>query len=288
MNKNVHENNNPYNTKKKISISKIFIYIFLTSYSLVTLVPFIWTILTSIKPQAEISAANTILPNTFTFEAYKTIFASNLPLWVVNSTIVCAGATILNLVFNTMAGYSLARIEFKGRNALFSLLMALIMVPSQVTMIPTYIIVSKLGLINTNTGIIIISAINISYIFMMRQFFINFPKEIEEAAALDGLSKIKTFFRIVIPTAKPALATQAIFIFMGTWNDFMKPLLYMSSEKKYLLTQGLNALAKTFKNSTAWNIIMAGAVVSIIPIFIAYLLLNKYFINVNDQTGGLK
>jgi multiple sugar transport system permease protein len=288
MNKNVHENNNPYNTKKKISISKIFIYIFLTSYSLVTLVPFIWTILTSIKPQAEISAANTILPNTVTFEAYKTIFASNLPLWVVNSTIVCAGATILNLVFNTMAGYSLARIEFKGRNALFSLLMALIMVPSQVTMIPTYIIVSKLGLINTNTGIIIISAINISYIFMMRQFFINFPKEIEEAAALDGLSKIKTFFRIVIPTAKPALATQAIFIFMGTWNDFMKPLLYMSSEKKYLLTQGLNALAKTFKNSTAWNIIMAGAVVSIIPIFIAYLLLNKYFINVNDQTGGLK
>lgn len=288
MNKNVHENNNPYNTKKKISISKIFIYIFLTSYSLMTLVPFIWTILTSIKPQAEISAANTILPNTITFEAYRTIFASNLPLWVVNSTIVCAGATILNLVFNTMAGYSLARIEFKGRNALFSLLMALIMVPSQVTMIPTYIIVSKLGLINTNTGIIIISAINISYIFMMRQFFINFPKEIEEAAALDGLSKIKTFFRIVIPTAKPALATQAIFIFMGTWNDFMKPLLYMSSEKKYLLTQGLNALAKTFKNSTAWNIIMAGAVVSIIPIFIAYLLLNKYFINVNDQTGGLK
>mgnify|MGYP002783040769 CR=1 FL=1 len=274
--------------KKKISIGKILIYIVLITYSLITLVPFIWTVLTSIKPQAEISAGNTILPSAVTFDAYKTIFSSKLPLWIMNSTIVAILVTIVNIIFNTMAGYALARIEFKGRDAIFALLMALIMVPAQVTMIPTYIIVSKLGLINTHTALVLTSAINIGYIFMMRQFFINFPRDVEEAASLDGLTKMGTFFRVVFPNAKPALATQAIFIFMGTWNEFMKPLLYISSENKYMLTQGLNALAKSFKNVTAWNVIMAGALVSIIPIFIAYLFLNKYFITVNDQSGGLK
>lgn len=274
--------------KKKISLGKTFIYTILICYSVLTLIPFVWTVVTSLKPQAEIAAGNTILPDTVTLDAYKTIFSSKLPLWVMNSTVVAIIVTLLNLIFNTMAGYALARINFKGRDGVFALMMALIMVPAQVTMIPTYIIISKLGLINTHASIILTSAINIGYIFMMRQFFVNFPKEIEEAASLDGLSKVQTFFKIVIPTAKPALATQAIFIFMGIWNEFMKPLLYISSENKYMLTQGLNALGKSFKNVTAWNVIMAGALVSIIPIFIAYIFLNKYFVTSNDQSAGIK
>lgn len=274
--------------KKKISIGKIVIYTILIIYSLFTLVPFIWTIVTSIKTQAEIAAGNTILPNEVTLDAYKTILSSKLPLWVMNSTLVAFMVTLLNLVFNTMAGYALARIDFKGRDAIFSFLLALIMVPSQVTMIPTYIIVSKLGLINTHMALVLTSAVNIAYIFMMRQFFINFPRDVEEAGLIDGLSRTQVFFKIVLPTAKPALATQAIFIFMGTWNEFMKPLLYISSENKYMLTQGLNALAKSFKNVTAWNVIMAGALISIIPIFIAYIFLNKHFITINDQSSGVK
>ncbi|MGL4972228.1 MAG: carbohydrate ABC transporter permease [Culicoidibacterales bacterium] len=274
--------------QRKIDYGKIIIYTLLITYCLITLIPFIWTILTSLKPQAEIAAGNTILPNAITLDAYKTIFESKLPLWVMNSTFVAFIVMIVNLIFNTMAGYSLARINFKGREGIFALLMALIMVPSQVTMIPTYIIVSKLGLINTHAALILTSAVNISYIFLMRQFFVNFPKDIEEAASVDGLNKIQTFFKIVLPTAKPALATQAIFIFIGVWNEFMKPLLYISSQDKYMLTQGLNALAKSFQNVTAWNVIMAGALVSIVPIFIAYLFLNKYFINTNDQSSGVK
>lgn len=274
--------------KKKISIVKIIIYTILIIYSMFTLVPFIWTVVTSLKTQSEIAAGNTILPNEVTLDAYKTILSSKLPLWVMNSTIVALIVTLLNLVFNTMAGYALARIDFKGRDAIFSFLLALIMVPSQVTMIPTYIIVSKLGLINTHTALILTSAVNIAYIFMIRQFFINFPRDIEEAGLIDGLNKTQVFFKIVLPTAKPALATQAIFIFMGTWNEFMKPLLYISSENKYMLTQGLNALAKSFKNVTAWNVIMAGALISIIPIFVAYIVLNKYFITENDQSSGMK
>ncbi|MGL4623371.1 MAG: carbohydrate ABC transporter permease [Culicoidibacterales bacterium] len=274
--------------RKKFSYGKIAIYTILGLYCVITLVPFIWTIVTSLKPQAEIAAGNTIIPDTVTLDAYKTIFESKLPIWVMNSTGVAFIVMIVNLVFNTMAGYALARIDFKGRNWIFALLMALIMVPSQVTMIPTYIIVSKLGLINTHGALILTSAVNISYIFLMRQFFVNFPKDIEEAASVDGLNKLQTFFKIVLPTARPALATQAIFIFIGVWNEFMKPLLYISSQDKYMLTQGLNALAKSFQNVTAWNIIMAGALVSIIPIFIAYLFLNKYFINTNDQSSGVK
>ena len=123
---------------------------------------------------------------------------------------------------------------------------------------------------------------------MMRQFFVNFPKELEEAASIDGLTKIGTFFRIVLPTALPAIATQAIFIFMGVWNEFMKPLLYISSPDKYLLTQGLNALAKQFKNSTSWNIVMAGSILSIIPIMLIYIFLNRYFTTSNDKTAGIK
>lgn len=274
--------------QKKLDYGKIIIYTILISYCFITLVPFIWTILTSLKPTAEIAAGVTILPDTITFDAYKTILQSKLPLWVLNSTGVAIVVMIVNLIFNTMAGYALARMNFRGREGVFAMLMALIMVPSQVTMIPTYIIVSNLGLINTHAALVLTSAVNISYIFLMRQFFVNFPRDIEEAASVDGLNKIQTFFYIVLPSAKPALATQAIFIFIGVWNEFMKPLLYISSQDKYMLTQGLNALAKSFQNVTAWNVIMAGALVSIIPIFIAYLFLNKYFINTNDQSSGVK
>ena len=264
------------------------LYIILIGYSLITITPFVWSIITSLKTQAEISAGNTLLPSGVDLGAYKTILESQYTTWVGNSLIVAVIVTIVNVIFNTMAGYALARIDFTGKKLLFKLMLGLIMVPSQVTMIPAYIFVSKLGLIDTHFSIVITSAISIAYIFMMRQFFVNFPKELEEAAAIDGLTKIGTFFRIVLPTALPAIATQAIFIFMGVWNEFMKPLLYISSPDKYLLTQGLNALAKQFKNSTSWNIVMAGSILSIIPIMLIYIFLNRYFTTSNDKTAGIK
>ncbi|MGL5914643.1 MAG: carbohydrate ABC transporter permease, partial [Culicoidibacterales bacterium] len=190
--------------KQKIDYAKVIIYTILIAYCLITLLPFVWTVVTSLKSQAEIAAGNTIIPDAITFDAYRTIFQSKLPLWVLNSTFVAIIVMFVNLVFNTMAGYALARMNFRGREGIFAMLMALIMVPSQVTMIPTYIIVSKLGLINTHAALILTSAISISYIFLMRQFFINFPKDIEEAASVDGLNKIQTFFYIVLPSAKPA------------------------------------------------------------------------------------
>lgn len=274
--------------KKENKTLKIIIYILLIGYSLLTLFPFAWSILTSFKTTAEIVGGNSILPEQWSLDGYQTVFSSQFPTWIGNSLIVGIIVTVLNLVFNTMAGYALARIDFRGKNVLFGLLLLLIMIPSQVTMIPLYIVISNLGLIDTHGSLIFTTMINISYIFMMRQFFINFPKDVEEAATIDGLSRLGTFFKVVLPNAKGAVATQAVFVFMGIWNEFMKPLLFISSPDKYMLTQGLNAISKQYMNATKWDVIMSGAIISIIPILTIYILLNKYFITSNDQTAGIK
>lgn len=274
--------------KKENKTLKIIIYILLIGYCLLTLFPFAWSILTSFKTTAEIVGGNSILPEQWSLDGYQTVFSSQFPTWIGNSLIVGIIVTVLNLVFNTMAGYALARIDFRGKNVLFGLLLLLIMIPSQVTMIPLYIVISNLGLIDTHGSLIFTTMINISYIFMMRQFFINFPKDVEEAATIDGLSRLGTFFKVVLPNAKGAVATQAVFVFMGIWNEFMKPLLFISSPDKYMLTQGLNAISKQYMNATKWDVIMSGAIISIIPILTIYILLNKYFITSNDQTAGIK
>lgn len=258
--------------KKENKTLKIIIYILLIGYSLLTLFPFAWSILTSFKTTAEIVGGNSILPEQWSLDGYQTVFSSQFPTWIGNSLIVGIIVTVLNLVFNTMAGYALARIDFRGKNVLFGLLLLLIMIPSQVTMIPLYIVISNLGLIDTHGSLIFTTMINISYILMMRQFFINFPKDVEEAATIDGLSRLGTFFKVVLPNAKGAVATQAVFVFMGIWNEFMKPLLFISSPDKYMLTQGLNAISKQYMNATKWDVIMSGAIISIIPILIIYIL----------------
>lgn len=266
----------------------LFIYIFLIFYCCLTLFPFVFSIFTSLKTPLEIDQG-TFFPKQITFEAYEMIlFKSSYPRWVFNSILVALAVTAINLIINTMTGYALARIPFKGRNIFYRLLLLLIMIPAQVTIIPAYIIVSQLQLINTPFSIIFTSAVNIAYIFMMRQFFVNFPKELEESAHMDGLNRFGIFWRIVLPTAMPALATQTIFVFMGVWNEFLKPLLYITNPDQYLLTQGLNQLQKTGIKDVNYAINMAGAVLSVIPILLIYIFLNRYFINTNDQTSGVK
>lgn len=274
--------------KKRSNAIKTFIYIFFSLYCLMTLFPFLWSVMTSFKTTREITRMESFFPKEWSFQGYRMIFDSQFPQWVWNSFSVAVTVTLLNLLFNTMAGYALARIPFKGRGTLFSFLMTLIMIPSQVTMIPLYIVISRLQLVNTHTALILTTMISITYIFMMRQFFVNFPREIEEAAAIDGLSRFGTFFRIVLPNMKASIATQAVFVFMGVWNEFMKPVLFISSPEKYMLTQGLNALSKQYMNTTKWDVIMAGAILSIIPILLLYIFLNKYFLRSSNQQAGIK
>ena len=229
-----------------------------------------------------------MLPTALNLDAYRQILGSDFRLWFFNSLTVGLLVTVASLLSNTLAGYALARLNFRGRQWTFQSLLFVIMIPAQVTMIPAYLVVARLGLADTHTALVLTSVVNIASIFMMRQFFIGFPREIEEAAKMDGCSPLASFCFVVVPMAVPAMATQAIFVFMGVWNEFMKPLLYISSPENFMLTQGLNAAAKQYEKTAAWHIIMAGSVLSIVPILLLYIGLNKYFITLNDPAAGGK
>ncbi|WP_085506077.1 carbohydrate ABC transporter permease [Thalassobacillus devorans] len=271
---------------KKSIFSKTFVYTVLITYAVITFIPFLWAILSSFKPLEEIVSGITFLPENFTLNNYIQIFSKE-PLflrWMFNSVFITTCMVILNLIFNSMAGYALARIKFAGRNFWFMLILVVLMIPFQVTLIPSYLILKMFGWLNTYQGLIIPGMVNATFIFMMRQFFLNFPKELEEAAQMDGLSRLGTFFRIVMPLAKPALAAQAVFIFMASWNDFMRPLIIMSDEAMFTLTLGLN----TFKGQyiSFWNLIMAASTVMTIPSLLIYAFFNRYFIKGVTFTGG--
>ncbi|MBC1911350.1 carbohydrate ABC transporter permease [Listeria booriae] len=267
---------------------KIITYTLLIVYGLVTLYPFLWAVMASFKPYSEIIGGGlSLLPKNPTIENFSYIFTRDplFPRWILNSFIIAISGTILNIIFNSMAGYALARLSFPGRKQLFLLILAVIMVPAQILLIPNYLIMKSIGILDTYNALILPGAINFGYIFMMRQFFVNFPKEVEEAAQMDGLSRTQTFFWIVFPMAQASIATQGVFVFLGLWNEFMKPLLYITSPEKYTLTLGLQSFQT--QNATQWNYIMAASVVSIIPILILYIVLNKYFMK-GVRIGGDK
>ena len=273
---------------KKQKISRIILYVILIVYGLITLYPFLWAVFASFKDYAEIVGGGLhIIPREPTLDNFVHILTRdpNFPRWVINSLYIASVGTLLNIIFNSMAGYSLARLSFPGRKSLFMLILAVIMVPGQILLIPNFLIMRDLGLLDTHGSLILPGAINFTFIFMMRQFFINFPKDVEEAAQIDGLSRFQTFFRIVFPMARASIATQGVFIFLSFWNDFLRPLLYISSPELFTLTLGLQTFQDRY--ATQWNLIMAGSVISLIPILILYVLLNKYFMQ-GFRVGGDK
>lgn len=265
---------------KKRSIGKTIVYIVLILASIMTLYPFLWMIAASLKPLREIVGGGlSLISRNMSLDNYFYIFGltSDFPRWFLNSFIVSTLGTVINVFINTMAGYSLSRLHFPGRDKIYFALLAMMMVPGQVLLIPNYLIINQFGMLDSFSALIIPAAANIGNIFMMRQFFVNFPSEVEEAARIDGLGRYSCFFRISMPLSRPMIATQAIFSFMSFWNEFTKPMLYMKSPEKYTLTLGL----QTFQSrnaGTAWNQVMAAACISVIPIVILYLIFNKYFL----------
>lgn len=272
---------------QKISIWKILLYVLLTAYAVITLIPFLWALSASFKTLAEISSGEAnFLPKNFTLDNYRQIFFQQ-PLffrWLFNSIFIAFSVTILNLLFNTMAGYALARLNFAGKQFWFLLILAVLAVPLQITLIPTFLILKAVGWLNSYQGMIVPSMVNATFIFMMRQFFVNFPKELEEAGALDGLTQFGIFRRIVLPLAKPALAAQTIFVFMGSWNNFLLPVVILFNPEMFTLPLGLN----TFKGQyiSYWNYIMAASMVFTLPALCIYAFFNRYFIQGVTFTGG--
>lgn len=266
--------------KKNKKIGKILLYAVLIIFAGLTLYPFLWMISASFKPLKEIVGGQmSLFSEKMSFDNYTYIFgrSSLFPRWFLNSFIVSLIGTVVNLFFNSMAGYSLSRLNFPGRDKLYYGLLALMMVPGQVLLIPNYLIIQQFGMLDHFTALIIPAAANIGNIFMMRQFFINFPKDVEEAASIDGLGRYGVFFRVCIPLARPIIATQAVFIFMGFWNEFTKPMLYIKTESKYTLTLGLQTFSSR-DAGTMWNQVMAAACITVLPIILIYLIFNRFFL----------
>ncbi|MCL6434271.1 MAG: carbohydrate ABC transporter permease [Leptolyngbyaceae cyanobacterium HOT.MB2.61] len=272
---------------KSIHWSTAFLYTVLIVYAVITFLPFAWALSASFKPLSEIAEGGIhFIPQHFTLANYRQIFTQE-PLfgrWFLNSAIAAIFITLFNLLFNSMAGYALARIRFPGNQFWFFLILAALMVPGQITLLPKFLILKSFGWLNTYQGLIVPGAINATFIFMMRQFFINFPRELEEAAALDGLGRFETFFQIVLPLAKPALAAQTIFVFMGAWNEFLMPLVVMSDPEMFTLPLGLNAFKGEY--ISYWNYIMAASMIFTLPALAIYAFFNRYFIQGITFTGG--
>jgi multiple sugar transport system permease protein len=271
----------------KISGLKVLLYVLLTLYAIVTLIPFLWALSASFKPLTEIVGGEpNFLPKNFTLDNYRQIFLQE-PLfwrWLFNSVAIAVSVTLLNLLLNSMAGYALARLRFVGKRFWFFLILAVLAVPAQITLIPTFLILKAIGWLNSYQGMIVPSMVNATFIFMMRQFFVNFPKELEEAAQLDGLNTFGIFRHIVLPLAKPALAAQAVFVFMGSWNNFLLPIVILFDPEMFTLPLGLN----TFKGQyiSYWNYIMAASMVFTLPALGIYAFFNRYFIQSVTFTGG--
>ena len=255
--------------------------------ALITVIPFLWAFSASFKPLSEIiSGEFNFIPKHFTLDNYKQIFLQE-PLfsrWLFNSVIIGVTVTILNLLFNSMAGYALARLHFRGKQCWFFLILTVLVVPAQITLIPTFLILKVIGWLNSYPGMIVPSMVNATFIFMMRQFFVNFPRELEEAGQLDGLNAWGIFRYIVLPLAKPALAAQAVFVFMGSWNNFLLPVVILFDPEMFTLPLGLN----TFKGQyiSYWNYIMAASMVFTLPGLAIYAFFNRYLIHGVTFTGG--
>jgi len=262
------------------------VYGLLTLYATITLIPFLWALSASFKPLSEIISGGVhFIPQQFTLANYHQLLVQE-PLflrWLGNSVVIAIGVTGLNLLLNSLAGYALARLQFWGKQFWFLLILAILAVPAQVTLIPTFLILKNLGWLNSYQGMIVPAMVNATFIFMMRQFFLNFPKELEEAAALDGLTPLQIFWYVVLPLAKPALAAQAILVFMGSWNNFLLPVVILFDPEMYTLPLGLN----TFKGQyiSYWNYIMAASMVFTLPVLAIYAFFNRYFIQSVTFTG---
>lgn len=273
---------------KYLNISKsVLIHILMYSLAILTIMPFIWMILTSVKDMSEIFVyPPQWFPKEIKFQNYIDAFnAAPFGTFYMNSLIVALSVTLGQLITCSMAAYAFARLEFKGRDIIFYIFLGTMMIPANVTMIPTYIVLSTFGLIDSLYSLIIPGLASAFGTFLLRQFFMTIPKELEEAAYIDGASKWQVLLRVIIPLSKPALATLAIFTFMGVFNDFIWALICINSEELKTVQLGL----ATFRDKylTQWDLLMAGSVTATLPILIIFFVAQKYFIQ-GITLSGLK
>ena len=268
--------------KKKKStgaiVRKVLLYVLLIIIGIIMVVPFLWMISTSLKEQYDtVKIPPVWIPNPPRWQNYVDLFTQQPMLQFMLNTIKIVFFVVLGqLFFSSLAAYSFARIKFKGRTVMFFFYIATLMVPGQVTMIPTYLMFAKVGLVDNHIVLILPAFFSAFGVFLLRQFFMSLPKELEEAAEIDGCNPFTTYYRIMLPLIVPAMLTLGVFTLMNTWNDYMGPLIYLTTPEKYTMTLGIAYFKGVY--TTQWNLVKAGSVLSVIPILVAYLCAQKYFV----------
>ncbi|HEY9652177.1 MAG TPA: carbohydrate ABC transporter permease [Coleofasciculaceae cyanobacterium] len=275
------------NRISKFPIKKsVGIYLLLGAIAFVMLFPLLWLISTSFKSPSEniFQFPPQFFPHQPTFQNFVTVWETNpFGQYLLNSTIVAVLTVSLNLLFCSLAAYPLARLNFRGRDLIFTGIVSTIMIPFQIVMIPLYILTVQLGLRNTYFGIIFPSLASAFGIFLLRQAFQGVPKELEEAARIDGCSELGLWWNIMLPAVRPALVTLAIFVFIGSWSDFLWPLIVLDRPEYYTLPLGVATLAGTF--SLDWRLIAAGSVISIAPVLILFIFMQRYIVPTEAGSG---
>lgn len=258
-------------------------YAILIGYALLMFVPFIWSLVTSFKTLPD-SVRLTFIPDPFTFAAYDNVFNRldpSLPRLFFNSGLIAVVVTVSNVVLGSIAGYAFARLRFPGREAIFLLVLATLMIPDQLRLVPVYLILNAIGLtkgVFQYGGVILVLAISATSIFLLRQYFLSIPREIEEAARMDGAGYFTTFWRVMLPLAGPALAAVAILQFQGTWNGFFWPFVLLQQPDQYTVPVALTQFRLQGGLATDWPPLMALVVLATIPVLALYLFFQRYFV----------
>ncbi len=269
-------------------------HITLILVSVLSIFPFLWLLSTSFKGAGEniFAYPPQLLPVDWTLANYVGVWKRvDFIRYFVNSMIVAGGTVLLNLILSSLAGYPLARMEFKGKKITFFAILATIMIPFQAIMLPVYLITLKLNLVDGAgaaagfLGLILPFAVSAFGIFLMRQAFLGIPREMEEAAIIDGCNAFQVFWQVLLPMVKPTLAVLAIFTFIGSWGEFLWPSIVLTQESMYTLPVGVNNLQGTF--SSNWRFIAAGSVLATVPILVFFLSLQRYFIS-GENEGAVK
>ena len=265
--------------KRTVSWARIVLYSFLAVFTISSVGPLIFTFISSFKTMGDVLAfPPTLIPHPFVWSNYQLIFGNTLFLrWILNSVIYAVGATALNILFSAMAGYALGRMKFPGKNFIFTFTLAVMMIPSAITLIPKFLVVNNFHLANTYWALILPAMAQPFSVFIMVQFMKGLPRELEEFARIDGASRWRTFYQIILPQVKPALTAVAILTLQGAWNDFQWPLVAMGTQNMYTLSLGLFFFKSAYY--TQYNLLLASSMFNTIPILIIFFIFQRYFID---------
>jgi multiple sugar transport system permease protein len=265
----------------------VLLHLALTAATALALFPLAWMLSVSFMPADEAARLPPPLwPEHPTLDHYRTLFARlDVARYALNSFGIAAAVTALSLLFNALAGYAFAKLRFAGRERLFALLLAAMVIPGQVAMLPMFLMLKGLGLVNTFGGVIVPGLASIFGIFLIRQYALSIPDSLLDAARIDGASEFRIFFFLVLPLCRPVLVTLAIFTFMGTWNDFMWPLIILTGSERYTLPVALANLMGEHVQDT--ELMMAGAVLTVLPVVVLFLVLQRHYV-AGLVLGGVK